>query len=903
VLFISYAHLDGADLAQRLQSDLEKSGRDVWLDRSRMAAGASWSAEIERAIDRCEIVVALLSAGSFVSDICRGELLRALRRAKRVIVLTLGENVDRPLFLETKLYISFAPSRGYTEAFTELVAEIVGGKTAQLATGYQETYVTAPRLPSTVILRPEELQSLREGVLRDKAQQTMSVASVVGMGGIGKTILAQMLCHDPVVQDAYPDGIIWVQLGQQVGDLVPKMREVGRALDDEPKHYDTVDGARNRLRTILRKKAVLIVLDDVWTLTVAEPFLADAPASCLLITTRMQDISLALRSRRVAIKVLSHAQSLEVLAQWTELPVRQLPLEAPEIVRECGRLPLALSMVGGVVHGGLLNGRADAWIAALHRLGSAQLDYIRFPLEHYLYPQLQRAIQVSVDTLEPRFRDRYLTMGVFPEDVHVPESTLCTLWGIDEYEMQSTVDSWLAASLATRDDHGRIALHDLQLDYVRKVTPVRLSKLHQEVVSRYSAQCEGVWSKGPNDGYFFERISWHLAGAEDWQELAKMLLDNAYIRAKLDALSYLELGQDFHWSASCLAALENATERSLFSEIQLMVLQLSGFVNRKPETATIEQWMEMGEGRCLFIQGLGGSGKSWLLRHLWVRSPANSILLSFNDDASNTIALVSKVGDQILSSALLYMFTNDLSEKYFDGVISELCSASIQSGNKFCIFVDGIDEMQSSGKISVQIFLRTVQKLDKISQFIFAGRHTRFLDDRFPKFIAETTVYLGGFPREEVLRIIDGTLRGQGHSVAPSNLEALASISQGNPLGLSLLIELLKQGHSSESLLERLPQSVDEKYIEDRLIGRLFSWVPKEVLQVLTSLLLRKKEVAWEELQRESSASDSILQILHSTALFEVVHSGGQLKIRARPDLLEMLRLYFKLNGEGERCD
>jgi hypothetical protein len=31
-----------------------------------------------------------------------------------------------------------------------------------------------------------------------------------GMGGIGKTVLAQALCHDEVVQQAFPDGIIWV---------------------------------------------------------------------------------------------------------------------------------------------------------------------------------------------------------------------------------------------------------------------------------------------------------------------------------------------------------------------------------------------------------------------------------------------------------------------------------------------------------------------------------------------------------------------------------------------------------------------------------------------------------------------------------------------------------------------
>jgi hypothetical protein len=35
-----------------------------------------------------------------------------------------------------------------------------------------------------------------------------------GMGGIGKTISAQALCADQIVQQAYPDGIIWTAIGK-----------------------------------------------------------------------------------------------------------------------------------------------------------------------------------------------------------------------------------------------------------------------------------------------------------------------------------------------------------------------------------------------------------------------------------------------------------------------------------------------------------------------------------------------------------------------------------------------------------------------------------------------------------------------------------------------------------------
>ena len=89
-IFISYARQDGRELALRLQDDLRRDGHHVWLDTSDISGGASWSREIEEAIERCDIELALLSAGSFRSEICRAEHLRALRKGKRVVPL-LGE--------------------------------------------------------------------------------------------------------------------------------------------------------------------------------------------------------------------------------------------------------------------------------------------------------------------------------------------------------------------------------------------------------------------------------------------------------------------------------------------------------------------------------------------------------------------------------------------------------------------------------------------------------------------------------------------------------------------------------------------------------------------------------------------------------------------------------------------
>ena len=87
-VFISYARKDGAALAQRLQSDLEKEGFDAWLDTRRIAGGAVWTTDIEVALDKASYVLALLTQGSYVSEICRSEQLRALRKGTCVIPLS-----------------------------------------------------------------------------------------------------------------------------------------------------------------------------------------------------------------------------------------------------------------------------------------------------------------------------------------------------------------------------------------------------------------------------------------------------------------------------------------------------------------------------------------------------------------------------------------------------------------------------------------------------------------------------------------------------------------------------------------------------------------------------------------------------------------------------------------------
>jgi len=68
-VFISYAHQDGRDTAERLSDLLHGAGCQVWLDANRIRGGTSWGREIERALNDCDVLLAVLTPASYVSEI------------------------------------------------------------------------------------------------------------------------------------------------------------------------------------------------------------------------------------------------------------------------------------------------------------------------------------------------------------------------------------------------------------------------------------------------------------------------------------------------------------------------------------------------------------------------------------------------------------------------------------------------------------------------------------------------------------------------------------------------------------------------------------------------------------------------------------------------------------------
>ena len=126
-IFISYGRADAREFAIRLRDDLQAVGYRVWLDLNEIPGGASWSEDIENAIEHSHTMIALLSPASYASKWCRAEQLRARRKGKKIIPLLVDATAEIPLQLEHINYLDFTQVDRYDTMFSDLLSDLNAG--------------------------------------------------------------------------------------------------------------------------------------------------------------------------------------------------------------------------------------------------------------------------------------------------------------------------------------------------------------------------------------------------------------------------------------------------------------------------------------------------------------------------------------------------------------------------------------------------------------------------------------------------------------------------------------------------------------------------------------------------------------------------------------------------------
>lgn len=168
------------------------------------------------------------------------------------------------------------------------------------------------------------------------AAGTAPVVVVDGLVGVGKTAFAVHAAHR--LAPGYPDGRFFVALGTGTPETVLRrlLRAVGTPPDETP---SDVDAMAALWRAHLRRRRVLVVLDDAVDGGQVAPLLPGAPGSLTLVTTGRRDWHPD-GAARVALRPLGDADAAALVR--SAVGARCTASAVASVVGRCGGLPAAL---------------------------------------------------------------------------------------------------------------------------------------------------------------------------------------------------------------------------------------------------------------------------------------------------------------------------------------------------------------------------------------------------------------------------------------------------------------------------------------------------------------------------------------------------------------------------------
>src|SRR5271165_3725502 len=226
-VFVSYSRKDGAAFAAELREKLRKQDLSVWQDIVALEGGRDWWSQIEDAIrsKALQHFVLVVTPAALASPVVRREIRLARQEGKTVSPVKgpgLGELGNLPRWLGQVFDLDLS------EHFTTLI-RVLRDQSRQ-----KRVPMMAPEPPVDFVKRPAEFQALKAKLLDAKGDAVAISAALKGAGGYGKTTLAKALAHDPDIQDAYFDGVLWVELGEKPDNLLGKIADLIETLTGEP---------------------------------------------------------------------------------------------------------------------------------------------------------------------------------------------------------------------------------------------------------------------------------------------------------------------------------------------------------------------------------------------------------------------------------------------------------------------------------------------------------------------------------------------------------------------------------------------------------------------------------------------------------------------------------------------
>ncbi|KAG6495941.1 putative disease resistance protein RGA3 [Zingiber officinale] len=279
---------------------------------------------------------------------------------------------------------------------------------------------------SEVLGREKEKDMLVEWLLSedDIIWNEVSVIVVIGMGGLGKTTLAQLVYNDPRVK-SYFDLTGWVCVSENfhVVSLTEKILQSFTTV----KVHEELDELQHALQENLQGKKFLLILDDVWNeeFTLWDELrkpLASAQVVKVLVTTRNQSVARIMGTRSpLNLNCLPFDVCWQLFKRVTlggadKSLQPHLEHLGRKIVDKCKGLPLAVKLLGGALRN---KEDVDSWEDILENEMWESEETNKGVLP---------ALKISYDCMPIQLKRCFQYLSLFPKDTSLDSEEIVRLW-------------------------------------------------------------------------------------------------------------------------------------------------------------------------------------------------------------------------------------------------------------------------------------------------------------------------------------------------------------------------------------------------------------------------------------------------------------------------------------------
>ncbi|XP_040994516.1 putative disease resistance RPP13-like protein 1 [Juglans microcarpa x Juglans regia] len=341
------------------------------------------------------------------------------------------------------------------------------------------------RLPTTSLVEDSDIcgrnddkdEIINKLLLDDASDNKIGVIAIVGMGGMGKTTLAQLVYNDNRVQKHF-DLVAWVCVSEEF-DVFKVMKTILEAITSSTSDIQGPNRLQLQVNERLMGKKFLLVLDDVWNRNytdweiLSNSFKSGAQGSRIIVTTR--DLGVASVMRAFAthhLKELQEEDCQKLFARHAFHDANSMNSGFKElgrqIVEKCKRLPLAIKLIGA-----LLRDKVDV----------SEWDMVLNSEIWSLSNEILPALRLSYKHLPSYIKRCFAYCSIFPKDYAFKKDQVVLLWMAEGFlhetenrTMEQIGDDYFVTLVSrslfqkSSEDEFSFVMHDLINDLAKFVS-------------------------------------------------------------------------------------------------------------------------------------------------------------------------------------------------------------------------------------------------------------------------------------------------------------------------------------------------------------------------------------------------------------------------------------------------